>query len=123
MLILADWVKKTGRKKIVICGLWTPVCVAFPALTALGEGYEVYVIADASGGISKEAHERAMDRMVQAGVIPITYDVLQAELQRDWKRTETAGGLADILLQHGGSLGTSYAWELQLLNSAQQNKK
>lgn len=120
---VVDWVKKQGRKKIIIAGLWTEICVAMPAIQALGEGYEVFVIADACGGNTKEAHERAMDRMVQAGVIPITAGVLQGELQRDWARTETVPGLAAILAEHGGNVGIAYAWEVQLLNSAQQNKK
>lgn len=120
---VSDWVKKTGKKKIIIAGLWTEMCVAMPALQALGEGYEVYVIADACGGNSKEAHELAMARMIQAGVVPITAGVLTGELQRDWARTETVPGLADILAVHGGNVGIAYAWEVQLLNSAQQNKK
>ncbi|TBO44446.1 hydrolase [Pedobacter kyonggii] len=112
---VTDWVKKTGKKKIVIAGLWTEICVAMPALQALGEGYEVYVVADASGGNSPESHEMAMLRMIQAGVVPITAGVFQAELQRDWARTETANKLGPILIEHGGSTGTSFAWELQLL--------
>lgn len=120
---VVDWVKKTGKKKIIIAGLWTEICVAMPAIQALGEGYEVYVIADACGGNNKESHDRAMDRMVQAGVVPITAGVLQGELQRDWARTETVPGLGAILAEHGGNVGIAYAWEVQLLNSAQQTKK
>jgi nicotinamidase-related amidase len=120
---VVDWVKKQGRKKIIIAGLWTEICVAMPTLQALGEGYEVFVIADACGGNSKEAHELAMARMIQAGAIPITAGVLQGELQRDWARTETVPGLAEILAIHGGNVGIAFAWEVQLLNSAQQNKK
>jgi nicotinamidase-related amidase len=120
---VVDWVKKQGRKKIIIAGLWTEICVAMPTIQALAEGYEVFVIADASGGNSKEAHELAMARMIQAGAIPITAGVLQGELQRDWARTETVPGLAEILAMHGGNVGIAFAWEVQLLNSAQQNKK
>lgn len=79
-------VQATGRRKLVLAGLWTEVCVAFPALDALREGYEVFVVADAIGGVSKTAHESAMQRMVQAGAVPITVLGLACELQRDWGR-------------------------------------
>jgi len=119
---VVDWVKKTGKKKIVIAGLWTEVCVAMPALQAAGEGYEVYVVTDASAGVSVEAHEMAIQRMIMGGVVPITFNVFQAELQRDWARTETVGQLIPILSEHMGSIGTNVAWELQLLNAAPKNK-
>lgn len=112
---VVDWVKATGRKKIVIAALWSEICLAFPAIQAAGEGYEVYAVTDASGGISLEAHEVAIQRMIQAGVTPITWGVFPAELQRDWARTEHVESLANVLLEHGGSMGTSFAWELQLL--------
>ncbi|MEJ0105493.1 MAG: hydrolase [Bacteroidota bacterium] len=117
-----NWVKKTGKKKIVIAALWTEVCLAMPAIQASGEGYDVYVVTDASGGVDKEAHEMAIQRMIQAGVTPITYGVFQAELQRDWARTETAAKLVPILFEHQGNLGTSLAWEFQLLNSGKEKK-
>jgi nicotinamidase-related amidase len=79
-------VAKTERKNLVIAGLWTEVCVAFPALDALHEGYEVYFVADAIGGVSKVSHESAMQRMVQSGVTPVTVLGLACELQRDWGR-------------------------------------
>jgi nicotinamidase-related amidase len=79
-------VERSGRKKLIIAGLWTEVCVAFPTLDALREGYEVYVVADAIGGVSRVAHESAMQRMVQAGAVPITVLGLACELQRDWGR-------------------------------------
>lgn len=66
---------------------WTGICLAMPAIHALGEGYEVYIVTDASGGVSLEAHEMAIERMVQAGAVPITWTVLASELQRDWART------------------------------------
>lgn len=118
---VVDWVKKTGKKKIVIAGLWTEVCVAMPVIQALGEGYEVYFITDASGGTSVEAHEMAVQRMIQAGGIPITTIVFQAELQRDWARTETANQLGPLLFEHGGAIGTSLQWEFEL--KAQGEKK
>lgn len=79
-------VQKTGRRKLIVAGLWTEICVAFPVLDALKEGYEVYVVADAIGGVSIAAHEAAMQRMVQAGAIPISVIGLAGELQRDWGR-------------------------------------
>ena len=79
-------VKRTGRQKLILAGLWTEVCVAFPALDALREGYQVYVVADAIGGVSRAAHDAAMQRMIQAGATPITVLSLACELQRDWGR-------------------------------------
>ncbi|WP_224247875.1 hydrolase [Hyalangium gracile] len=112
-----EWVKKTGRKKLIIAALWTEICLAMPTLHALGEGYEVYIVTDASGGTSLEAHEVAIQRMVQAGAVPITTAVLSAELQRDWARTDTVAGMAQLLIDHMGNVGTAFAWEQQLLNT------
>jgi nicotinamidase-related amidase len=81
-------VEHTGRKNLVIAGLWTEVCVAFPTLDALREGYRVFVVADAIGGVSKIAHDSAMQRMVQAGATPVTVLGLACELQRDWGRPD-----------------------------------
>ena len=110
-----DWVKRTGRKKIVMAALWTEICLAMPAIQALGEGYEVYIVTDASGGVSLEAHEMAVQRMVQAGAVPITWMVVGSELQRDWARTTTVPALAQMLVEHSGVVGTSFQWEQQLL--------
>jgi nicotinamidase-related amidase len=112
---VVDWVKRTGRKKIVIAALWTEICLAFPAIQAAGEGYDVYAVTDASGGVSVEAHEMAIHRMMQAGVTPITWNVLAAELQRDWARIETVAGVGQALIEHAGNIGTNYLWEQQLL--------
>src|SRR5687767_14707833 len=79
-------VERTGRKKLVIAGLWTEVCVAFPTLDALREGFEVFVVADAIGGVSTAAHDAAMQRMRQAGAVPISVLGFACELQRDWGR-------------------------------------
>src|SRR3954463_4064504 len=81
-------VERTGRKKLIIAGLWTEVCVAFPTLDALRAGYQVYVVADAIGGVSPVAHESAMQRMIQAGAVPISVLGLACELQRDWGRPQ-----------------------------------
>jgi nicotinamidase-related amidase len=112
---VVDWVKATGRKKVVIAALWSEICLAFPAIQAAGEGYDVYAVTDASGGMSVEAHEMAIFRMIQAGVAPITWNVLAAELQRDWARTETVAGVSQALIEHAGNIGTNYLWEQQLL--------
>src|SRR6266487_1820092 len=112
---VVEWVKKTGRKKIVMAALWTEICLAMPTIHALGDGYEVYIVTDASGGVSLEAHEMAVSRMVQAGAVPITWSVFGSELQRDWARTETVPAVAQTLVEHWGSVGTSLQWELQLL--------
>jgi nicotinamidase-related amidase len=109
------WMQKTGRKKLVIAALWTEICLAFPVIHALGDGYDVYFVTDASGGVSDEAHAMGVQRMIQAGAVPITSGVFVAELQRDWAREVTATKVAEILLEHGGASATNLAWELQLL--------
>jgi nicotinamidase-related amidase len=90
----------TGRKKIVVAGLWTEACVTFPTLDLLREGFEVYIPADACGDLSFEAHNRAMDRVVQAGAIPITSLQFLFELQQDWARSATYNGVMEILKAH-----------------------
>lgn len=108
-------VKQSGRKQLVLAGLYTEVCVAMPAIQALAEGYDVFVVTDASGGASLEAHDMAVRRMVQAGVVPITWMAVLGEWQRDWAREDTAAGVAGIILEHGGASSLALAWELQLL--------
>jgi nicotinamidase-related amidase len=112
---VVDWVKKTGRKKLVIAALWSEICLAMPAIQAAGEGYEVYAVTDASGGVSAEAHEMAVRRMAMAGVVPITWMAVAGEWQRDWARGETAKALGSLLAEHGGGTGIAFTWELQLL--------
>src|ERR1700726_4233184 len=109
---IVEAVKKTGRKKLVIAALWTEMCLAMPALHAMGEGFEVYVVTDASGGASLEAHDMAIRRLVAAGAQPITWLGMAGELQRDWARTERLGEIAQILFDHAGAAGTVLAWEL-----------
>src|SRR5579863_7929559 len=115
---VVEAVKKTSRKKLVLAALWTEICLAMPAIQAQGEGYDVYVVTDASGGVSVEAHDMAIRRMVQAGVTPVTWLAVFGEWQRDWARTQTLGALAEVLVQHGGASGIAFAWEMQLLGSA-----
>lgn len=96
-------VEQTGRRKLILAGLWTEVCVAFPALDAIRAGYQVYVVADAIGGVSRVAHESAMQRMVQAGAIPISVLGLACELQRDWGRPQ-AERLRAVMREYFGKL-------------------
>jgi nicotinamidase-related amidase len=107
-------VKKTGKKKLVIAALWTEVCLLFPALQALAEGYEVYAVVDASGGTSPVAHDSAVQRMVQAGVIPVTWQQVMLEYQRDWARKETYDAVINIVKQHSGAygMGVEYAYTM-----------
>ena len=93
-------IQATARKKIVIAGLWTEACVLFPSLDLLREGFEIYIAADACGDVSLEAHNRAMDRLVQAGAVPITSLQYLFELQQDWARGATYDGVMEILKAH-----------------------
>ena len=106
-----DRINEIGKKRIVLSGLWTGVCIVGPALSALDQGFEVYVIADACGDVSAEAHNRAMDRMVQAGAQPMTSLQYLLELQRDWARTDTYELTTGIAKKFGGAygLGVTYA--------------
>jgi nicotinamidase-related amidase len=90
-------VRATGRRKLILCALWTEMCMAFPALDALREGYEVFPVVDAIGGTSEAAHRAALERVVQAGAQPVTWIPLGGELQRDWARTETAGAVVALV--------------------------
>ena len=94
-----------GKKRIVLAGLWTSVCIVGPALSALDQGFEVYVIADACGDVSAEAHNRAMERMVQAGARPMTSLQYLLELQRDWARTDSYEMTTGIAKKFGGAYG------------------
>ncbi|TAK75514.1 MAG: hydrolase [Aquabacterium sp.] len=104
-------VNKIGKQRIVLAGLWTGVCIVGPALSALAQGFEVYVIADACGDVSDEAHQRAMDRMVQAGAQPMTSLQYLLELQRDWARTGSYEMTTGVAKKFGGAygLGITYA--------------
>ncbi|MEU8778915.1 hydrolase [Streptomyces sp. NPDC048606] len=108
---LVEAVRATGRRKIVLSGLWTEVCLVLPALSALEQGYEVYVVTDASGGVTPAAHEHALQRMLAAGAVPVTWVQVLLELQRDWAREETYGAVMEIVKEHAGAygLGVVYA--------------
>lgn len=115
--VVVDAVKATGRKQLIIAGLWTEVCVAMPAIQAAGEGWDVTVITDASGGTSVEAHQVAIQRMVGAGINMMTWVALAAEWQRDWARAETAEKLNKAIGPHSAGSGIAYFWEQQLLHT------
>jgi len=103
-----------GKKKIVFAGLWTSVCIVGPALSAKAEGYDVYIITDACGDVSKEAHERSIERMIQAGIKPMTSIQYLLELQRDWARQTTYKPVNDLIKKYGGAygIGVQYAQEM-----------
>ena len=114
---VVEAVKKTGRKKLAMAALWTEMCLAMPALHAMGDGYDVYVVTDASGGVSPEAHDMAVRRMAAAGAQPITWLGLAGELQRDWARTERLGEVAQLFIDHAGASGSVSLSETQLLGA------
>lgn len=105
-------VEATGKKKLVIAALWTEACLLFPTLSALEAGYEVYIVTDASGGTSPDAHTAAIHRMTQAGAKPITVINVLCELQRDWANRDTYNGIMDIVREHFGAygMGADYAY-------------
>ena len=110
-----DALKKNGRNKVVVSGLWTEVCNNSFALCAMLEGgYEIYMVADASGGTSKEAHDYAMQRMIQAGAAPVTWQQVMLEWQRDWARKETYDAVMAIVREHSGGygMGVDYAYTM-----------
>ena len=112
---VVEAVQETGRKKLVIAALWSEMCLAMPAIHAMGDGYDVYVVTDASGGVTPEAHDMAVRRLVAAGAQPITWLAMSGELQRDWARTEHLGEVAQLLIDHAGASGSVLVWETQLL--------
>jgi nicotinamidase-related amidase len=104
-------VEGTGKKKLILAGLWTEACITFPALSMKHDGYDVYVITDACGGATKDAHDMAVTRMVQAGVVPMTWQQTMLEFQRDWNNKDTYDAVMAIVQEHGGAygLGVEYA--------------
>ena len=119
-----DALKATGKKKVVVAGLWTEVCNNSFALCAMLEGdYEIYMVADASGGTSKEAHDFAMQRMIQAGVIPVTWQQVMLEWQRDWARKETYTAVMDIVREHSGAYGMGVDYAYTMVHTAPSRQK
>ena len=112
---VVEEVNRIGKGRIVLAGLWTSVCIVGPALSALDQGFDVYVIADACGDVSDEAHQRAMDRMVQAGARPMTSVQYLLELQRDWARAETYDATTGLAKTFGGAYGLGIIYAKTML--------
>lgn len=106
-------VEATNRKKLVMTALWTEACLTFPALDALREGYEVYVVVDAVGGTSAAAHDAALRRIEQAGGKMISWTQLLCELQRDWARVDTVSAFMDLFIETGGTAGIQFSYEVK----------
>jgi nicotinamidase-related amidase len=115
-------VNAIGKDRLVICGLWTSVCCNGPVLSALGQGYEVYVVTDACGDCSLEAHERAVERMIQAGARPITALGYLCELQRDWARLETYELTTGIAMKFGGAFGVGIKYVKTMFEAHEGHK-
>lgn len=111
-------VERIGRKKLVIAALWTEVCLAFPAIQAMEAGYEVYAVVDASGGTSQVAHDMAIQRVVQAGAVPVTWQQVMLEYQRDWARKETYNAVIEIVKQHSGAYGFGVEYAYTMVHGA-----
>lgn len=110
-----DALAKNGRRKVVVSGLWTEVCNNTFAFSAMHEGgYEIYMVADASGGTTREAHDYAMQRMIQAGVVPMTWQQVLLEWQRDWARRDTYDAVIGLVMEHSGAygMGVDYAYTM-----------
>lgn len=114
---ITDRVNALGRRKLVIAALWTEVCGVGPVLSALEQGYEVYFVTDASGGVSEDAHAMAVQRMVSAGAKPITWLQYLLELQRDWSRGETYDAVTGIAKEHGGAYGLGIIYAKSMFNA------
>lgn len=116
-----DALKANGRKKVVVSGLWTEVCNCTFALCAMLEGgYEIYMVADASGGTSKDAHDYAMQRMIQAGVVPVTWQQVLLEWQRDWARKDTYDAVTGLVKEHSGAYGMGVDYAYTMVHKAPQ---
>ncbi|MFC3692391.1 hydrolase [Chenggangzhangella methanolivorans] len=114
-----DEVNRIGKTRLVFAGLWTSVCIVGPTLSAIDQGFETYVIADACGDVSDEAHERAMDRMIQAGVRPMTSLQYILELQRDWARTETYDFTTGVAKKYGGAYGLGIVYAKTMFGASE----
>jgi nicotinamidase-related amidase len=111
-------IKKSGRKKIVLAGLWTETCVALPTIQAIHDGYEIYVVEDCCGDVSQLAHDNAMKRVIQAGAKPVTALSVMLELQRDWANRETYDAVMDIAKNHCGAYGVGVEYAYTMVHGA-----
>jgi nicotinamidase-related amidase len=112
---VVEEINRLGKARVVLCGLWTSVCIVGPALSAIDQGFEVYFIADACGDVSDEAHERAVERMVEAGARPMTSLQYLLELQRDWARVETYEATTGLARTYGGAYGLGLIYAKTML--------
>jgi nicotinamidase-related amidase len=113
---VAEWVKNSGKKKLVMAGLWTEACLRLSVLNALETGYEVSIITDASGGASLEEHQKAVERMAEAGARLLTTWSYINELQRNWEKDDKTGALVTLFEEYGGVAGRGFHWDGQLRN-------
>jgi nicotinamidase-related amidase len=111
-------VERIGRKKLVIAALWTEACLVYPAIQAMEAGYEVYAVVDASGGSSQMAHDMAIQRVVQAGAVPVTWQQVLLEYQRDWARKKTYDAVMEIVKQHSGAYGSGVEYAYTMVHNA-----
>ena len=111
-------IKATGRKKLVLAGLWTEVCVTFPSVQAIHDGYEVYVVEDCCGDVSPLAHDNAMKRVIQAGAKPVTSLQVMLEFQRDWAEKDTYDAVMDIVKTHYGAYGVGVEYAYTMVHNA-----
>src|SRR5579863_7489379 len=111
-------IEKSGRKKIVLAGLWTETCVALPTIQAIHDGYEIYVVEDCCGDVSQLAHENAMKRVIQAGAKPVTALTVMLEWQRDWAETDTYDAVMDIVKNHFGAYGVGVEYAYTMVHGA-----
>nr|WP_300306045.1 hydrolase [Halomonas sp.] len=119
-----DQLEKNGRNKVIVSGLWTEVCNCTFALSAMHDkGYEIYMVADASGGTSVEAHEYAMQRMVQAGVVPVTWQQVLLEWQRDWAHRDTYDAVMALVKEHSGAYGMGVDYAYTMVHKAEERVK
>jgi nicotinamidase-related amidase len=115
-------IKKTGKKKIVLTGLWTETCVALPTIQAIHDGYEIYVVEDCCGDVSLLAHENAMKRVLQAGAKPVTALSVMLEWQRDWADRQTYDAVMDIIKTHCGAYGAGVEYAYTMIHGAMPTK-
>ncbi len=118
-----DAIKATGKKNILLSGLWTEVCITWPTLNMLAEGYNIYVVDDACAGTSAAAHEAALSRMTQAGAVRMTAVATVLEFQRDWAKREHYNALMDIFREHGGAYGVGIEYAYTMVHKAAPARK
>lgn len=116
-------VERIGRKKLVMAALWTEVCLTFPAIQAIEAGYEIYAVVDASGGTSQVAHDMAIQRIVQAGAVPVTWQQVLLEYQRDWARRDTYDAVIDLVKEHSGAYGVGVEYAYTMVHDAPPSHK